>query len=170
MGRYKKYNRGVFTTYLQDLDCPICGKRFHPRTKYIKTCSKECGYKLRVVPVTPKRSEALKGRKFTQEHKDKISKKLKGSNNGSWRGGISYTRNSRRDRRHRKWRLAVFKKDNYTCQNCGRVGGYLEADHIKPFALFKKLRYEISNGQTLCRECHYKKTSVEQKKYFSNLC
>lgn len=28
---------------------------------------------------------------------------------------------------------AVFKRDNYTCQYCGKVGGKLEVDHIFPF-------------------------------------
>jgi len=30
------------------------------------------------------------------------------------------------------WREKVFKRDNYTCQVCGKKGGYLIADHIKP--------------------------------------
>lgn len=54
------------------------------------------------------------------------------------------------------WRKAVFARDDYTCQHCGLRGGTLEADHIKPFAYFPELRYELANGRTLCRKCHDK--------------
>lgn len=53
-----------------------------------------------------------------------------------------------------EWRKAVFERDDYTCQFCGVRGTYLEADHIKPWAYFPELRFEISNGRTLCRKCH----------------
>ena len=53
-----------------------------------------------------------------------------------------------------EWRKKIFTRDNYTCQMCGKIGGYLEADHIKPWAYFPDLRFELSNGRTLCRPCH----------------
>jgi 5-methylcytosine-specific restriction endonuclease McrA len=61
-----------------------------------------------------------------------------------------------------KWRKAVFERDDYTCQECGVRGTYLEADHIKPFGFFPELRYELSNGRTLCRPCH-DKTKISAK-------
>lgn len=54
------------------------------------------------------------------------------------------------------WRKAVFERDNYTCQMCSQRGGELQADHIKPFAFFPELRTELSNGRTLCKDCHRK--------------
>lgn len=54
------------------------------------------------------------------------------------------------------WRREVFMRDNYICQCCKKRGGYLEADHIKPWAFFPEIRYELSNGRTLCRKCHDK--------------
>jgi 5-methylcytosine-specific restriction endonuclease McrA len=62
----------------------------------------------------------------------------------------------RRTSRYRKWRTKVLERDNYTCQECGQEGGELHAHHIKPFAKYKKLRFEVSNGLTLCAECHRK--------------
>lgn len=61
------------------------------------------------------------------------------------------------------WRKSVFKRDNYTCQICLQRGKYLEADHIKPWAYFPELRFELSNGRTLCRPCH-DKTKISYKK------
>lgn len=52
------------------------------------------------------------------------------------------------------WRKSVFERDNFTCAICVQVGGKLEAHHIKTFNKFPKLRYELSNGKTLCKSCH----------------
>jgi len=43
-------------------------------------------------------------------------------------------------------------------------GGNLEADHIKDFALFPKLRLDINNGRTLCKSCHKKTENYGFKK------
>ena len=66
------------------------------------------------------------------------------------------------------WREFCFKRDNYTCQLCGQVGGYLQVDHIRRFADFPELRFDTDNGQTLCKPCHYKKTWTEDVNYWAN--
>jgi 5-methylcytosine-specific restriction endonuclease McrA len=55
---------------------------------------------------------------------------------------------------YRLWRNGVYEKDEYTCQVCGQVNGNLNAHHIKEYAKYPELRYEISNGVTLCKKCH----------------
>jgi transposase/5-methylcytosine-specific restriction endonuclease McrA len=55
---------------------------------------------------------------------------------------------------YKLWVEAVFKRDNYTCQKCGKKGKKLEAHHIFNWADYPELRYAIDNGITLCRECH----------------
>jgi 5-methylcytosine-specific restriction endonuclease McrA len=38
---------------------------------------------------------------------------------------------------------------------CGSAEN-LEADHIQPKKLYPHLKYEVSNGRTLCHNCHTK--------------
>jgi hypothetical protein len=55
----------------------------------------------------------------------------------------------------KRWRYEVYLRDKFTCQHCGDArGGNLCAHHIKPFAVFPALRFEVDNGITLCDPCH----------------
>jgi len=116
-------------------------------------------------------SAAQKGKprpnKITETQRKKISEAKKGSKTHLWKGGISkHTRTQRANImssfEYKLWRTAVFERDKYTCVWCGHKG-YVEADHIKPFALFPELRFAIDNGRTLCRPCHV--TTFKKKTY-----
>jgi len=80
----------------------------------------------------------------------------RGKNHYAYSHGRSErNKNGRRDARYRVWRDAVFIRDNYTCRICGDSrGGSLRAHHVKPFAKHPELRYDVSNGITLCHRCH----------------
>ena len=51
-------------------------------------------------------------------------------------------------------REACFKRDDYTCRDCGQHGGKLNAHHIWPFQSYSQLKFEVSNLLTLCKQCH----------------
>ena len=55
---------------------------------------------------------------------------------------------------YKEWRKNVFDRDSYTCKSCSKIGGNLVAHHIVPYSTNKKLRFDVNNGITLCRECH----------------
>jgi hypothetical protein len=77
--------------------------------------------------------------------------------NINWKGGITPENvKIRHSPEYKDWRTKVFKRDDYTCQNCESRGYRLHADHIKPFAYFPELRLAIDNGRTLCVTCHQK--------------
>lgn len=83
---------------------------------------------------------------------------MSGEKHYNWKGGTAEKRSCDMvSRTYKAWRKAVFERDNYTCQMCGdRKGGNLNAHHIKPYKDYPDLRYEISNGTTLCKQCHIK--------------
>lgn len=87
--------------------------------------------------------------KQSKSHKGKFT----GDKASNWRGGIN--QDGRTDNRKFAWRSAVLLRDNYTCQVCDQYGGDLHIDHIKAWADYPELRFEISNGRALCRPCHY---------------
>ena len=75
-----------------------------------------------------------------------------GPEHWNWKGGSS-SRNLN-SKEYKEWRMAVFTRDNFTCRYCGD-GGYLHAHHKVRWIDSVELRYNIDNGLTLCKECHY---------------
>jgi len=123
--------------------CEVCGKKFYvvkSRFKKRRFCSKICRGKIK-------------------------------EEQSNWKGGITPLRHSiRTNFKSRQWRSDVFTRDNFTCQECGQVGGKLNAHHIKSFssiiqkyeittleeALQCEELWNINNGITLCKKCHKK--------------
>ena len=106
----------------------------------------------------------------SEENKKRISETLKkkgikpprppreslcrGEKHRWWKGGISPINELiRKSLEYKLWRKAVFTRDGFKCVWCGSNKN-IKADHIKPFATFPELRFEIDNGRTLCDKCH----------------
>lgn len=109
-------------------ECLECSKKFTVRN-YRKDTARFCSHKC--------------SSKFRDEGKRTEDKKIR----QSWA--------------YKKWREAVFQRDSYRCTECGDCNKKgrgktveLNADHIKPFALFPEERFNIDNGRTLCVNCH----------------
>lgn len=110
-----------------------------------------------------------KGRKYIE---------ISGEKHWNWQGGItSLNKQIRNSFEFKQWREQVFKRDDYTCQLCARkrkTGDrvILQADHIKPFATHPESRLDVSNGRTLCYECHLNTETYGgrlQKQLFLNI-
>lgn len=161
--------------------CVFCSKEFYrsPSSKNKKCCSTDC--KDHAAHKGVSRFCEVCGDEFSrpisqEKHRGKgrfctkvckgvyMSRSQQGEKNPSWKGGISpILRRLRASKRFRDWRVAVFTRDDYTCQICKKRGGYLEPDHIKPFAYYPELRFDISNGRTLCKPCHKKTDTYGHK-------
>ena len=97
------------------------------------------------------------GRHHSAETRRKLSELHSGQGGSNWQGGITpITERARHTVEFRIWREAVFTRDKWTCQQCGRRGGRLHPHHIKSFSKYPELRFDIGNGKTLCEDCHKK--------------
>jgi len=70
----------------------------------------------------------------------------------------NYRETARRRNRggaHHKWTTAVISRDRGVCQQCGEFGLEVHAHHIKSYRDFPELRFDVSNGVTLCFKCHW---------------
>ena len=95
------------------------------------------------------------GKPILLETRLKISEKLEGDKGGNWQGGKTKENILiRQGIEYRLWREAVFVRDNWTCQKCHNRGGTLQVHHINSFAEYPELRFVVSNGLTLCLNCH----------------
>jgi len=116
-----------------------------------------------------KMSKSHKGLLASEETKKKISEGNKGNKHPNWKGGITpLTKSIRNCFKNRQWTSDIFTRDDFTCQECGQKGVYLEAHHKKSFssilqfyeittleeALECEEIWNINNGITFCRGCH----------------
>ena len=65
----------------------------------------------------------------------------------------------------RKWarvRLVVLERDGWRCRTCGKAGR-LEVDHVTPLHEGGAV-FDLSNLQTLCKRCHFRKSCGERRK------
>lgn len=139
--------------------CNQCNKSYPKNPKYSKKqwerskyCSFRCG------------GIAMRKRQITSWNKGKKCPQIGGKNHHRWKGGITQINGLiRKSAEYKDWREKVFKRDDFTCQMCGSRKGDKHADHIKPFSLFPELRFDVSNGRTLCKPCHRKTDTYGHK-------
>ena len=76
------------------------------------------------------------------------------------------------DPQYKKWRFLVYKRDRFTCQWCGRTGkgAKINAHHIRQWAKYPTLRFDVKNGICLCSRCHKKTFGKEEQlaEFFHN--
>lgn len=162
-GKGKPQNRRIST-------CKICNKKFeHWAGRSAKYCSRQCWSKR-----NPKMLFYCLacGKEFWDWRTNREGNNIfcskgcansfnqRGSRSHFWKGGKTKLSKLLRTRsEYLNWRQKVFERDNYICQKCGVRSGngkkiFLQAHHLKEFHKFPKLIYEVSNGITLCKNCH----------------
>lgn len=101
---------------------------------------------------------AMKGLNQSFETRKKISCKLRKISLDEWDGFSRKLDKKERVRFRKTTQIKVFERDDYTCQVCKVRGRDMTVDHIKPWAKYVDLRFDINNCRTLCVKCHYKIT------------
>jgi len=137
-----------------------------------KFCSRLCflQWHNRQPDIRLKVKERMKGNSHSTGFKQPLElREIKRINNLGdkshfWQGGkTEENKIIRISLKYRLWRDSVFERDSWTCQKCKTKGGKLHAHHINSFSKFPELRFDASNGITLCEDCH-KKTETYLKK------
>lgn len=150
-------------------ECPVCGIQFTRWQSNPKIhCSPACAYR------SPERSEQARANIHAQWKNPETRSRLldgiarrtsseewqsfphfqRGPANPNYTGGKTKRREGMAQKEYRAWRRTVFQRDGYTCTVCGKHGGTLNAHHIKPWADYPELRFDVANGTTLCESCH----------------
>lgn len=152
-----------------NLPCKQCGKMFYVAPWEINAkrrfCSQSCSYKGRVLKGAFEKGHPDLVPKEARGHSTETRRKIsetqrnnprRGADSHNWKGGTYKTERQAAMGRweYQEWRRSVFERDNFTCQSCQERGGALQADHVKPWSRFPDLRYDVSNGRTMCVECH----------------
>lgn len=152
-------------TKTPNTECILCGIGYYERPSRLsrtKFCSKQCFHK------SPERYRREKGYKCSPNTIEKLSKRMssqRGEQTPNWRGGTSKSsKTGYYSPEYKNWRESVFTRDNFTCQGCKQYGGYLESHHIKQFAYYPELRFNMDNGITLCKPCHEQTDNYGHKK------
>lgn len=129
-------------------------KNYKILTNSISNCDEKIKY---ICNLHPEHGEQITSLWGLRNYKNNCRwcKMPKGKNHHNWKGGISSDREKFKIKtEYREWRKAVLKRDNLTCQCCGKQGGRLNVHHIKNYSDYPELRTDVDNGITLCESCH----------------
>ena len=160
------------------VQCITCGSEFQvvpARLSTAKFCSLACRYKWREENFKGSLNPNYKGGKIKKTCPQcdndyyvipaRINQKFcskpcadKGGIRHSGEANANYRVDARRKNRggsHHKWVSAVMSRDKATCQECGATEVELHAHHIKSYKDHPELRFDLSNGITLCYKCHW---------------
>jgi hypothetical protein len=144
--RGRKYTHSQVRSIFEKEGCVLLEKTYrnsHTPMRYICSCGSPSKIRLD---------------KFEKGQRCKACgiEKMMGENNPSYNPDLSEEERiaTRHYEDYYRWRKQVYEKDSYTCQCCGVTGGSLSAHHLDGYNWCKERRTDISNGMTLCRECH----------------
>jgi hypothetical protein len=113
------------------------------------------------------------GRKHSEESKIKMRETKARNREPDYELKSSVNHLLRTSSEYRNWQKQVFSRDLFTCVFCKTKGGWnkelkkrieIDADHISSWCDFPELRFDVSNGRTLCKPCHRKTDSYGRKK------
>ena len=168
--------------------CKLCGNDFYVYNYLVniinrgRFCSKKCANIFNSKELSISRigsGNPMFGKKSWNNGLLGVQIGKRGKDSHFWKGGkVNLNYSIRRTNEYKLWRKSVFERDNYTCQDCGKIGGYLEPHHIVPLnKLIKKYHitniinakkckdlWDIKRGVTLCNNCHRKTDSYLNNK------
>ena len=132
--------------------CSRCGKEYRSGKKDSEVC-KDC----RNADLAAAGAERFRKRNAIPENNPWYGKPRRGPENPNY--NPEKTDDERESGRiipgYKEWVRDVYERDGYTCQCCGDNRGHnLNAHHLDGYNWCKEKRLDVSNGVTLCDDCH----------------
>ena len=121
---------------MKNIKCRVCKKQFEVhnyREKIAKYCSKKC----------------MGNDKNANWNKTGFKDGHIAYNKGAYTSRVRYKS------LHKIWSNEVRDRDNWTCQRCGVKKSNAISHHIKEWENYPSKRFDVKNGITLCRTCHF---------------
>lgn len=91
---------------------------------------------------------------ISEKERERKRQAASGANSNFWKGGITSRSIILSRECSRKLSKKVFKRDKYTCQQCGDTRNQLNAHHIIPLYEDLNQAMNMNNLVTLCISCH----------------
>jgi hypothetical protein len=173
LSRIKNVNKKCLFCKVDFIIKPFSKKKYCSQKCYLDSIKNKinkkclfCNKDLFVIKALIKRKNYC-SRKCYTDHKSIL---VRGKNNPAYKNGSSYNKRSYRGENWESIRLEVYKRDDFTCQECktkciSKKRATKENSH-KIIQCHHKVKYSISkdnslsNLETLCLKCHLTK---EQK-------
>jgi len=161
--------------------CPFCKKTMiYFKSKSCLCCSLKSLERREAIS---KSKQGKKRKPFSIQWRRNLGNSHRGKLAWNYKGRTLLYELIRKNLEYSIWRNKIFKRDNYTCQNCGQTSkGNIECHHKKEFsvileeflnhypnldpmedkeflfeqALLYKPFWDLNNGITLCDDCHDK--------------
>ena len=159
----------TMTRWFDKLGIP---RRNGTAAQYLKNATpiaicKECGQEFRTTAYRQARGHGQFCSRRCDDNNRRV--RFRGRNNHNWQGGITpAVRSVRRSARYIEWRDSIFRRDDFTCQECAARCCVLNAHHETPFSVIWRALgiktaeeafacdelWDLGNVVTLCLSCH----------------
>lgn len=146
--------------YRKNNTCPTCGKKILNISKHCSRCSQlgKNNHNYIHGNASSLRVCSICGNFISTGSSGQCAacyqQTLVGAGNPNYKNG-HYTGNFCSSAEYKRWKIAVFERDDWTCALCNkRERTHANAHHILPKRDYPELVYDIDNGITLCPKCH----------------
>ncbi len=156
---HKSFRKGK--KFIKQKECSNCNELYYPKRKEQIFCSNRCsainkgGNPENMIPFKKGNTPWNKGKEWLE---------MRGNKHPNYTGRTPELVALRHSPKGVKWRNEIFKRDNWTCQECSKKGK-IQAHHIIPISIDKSKAFDLDNGKTLCIECHKKTASYLNRWY-----
>lgn len=163
---YKEFNQieEAIKDYESGMSLAEVGEKYGFAADIIQNKLIESGYKTRTIG----EAKSLSGKEYYSDINNRIkaSAQKQGIPIEKWEKFLRPENEKLwKNPEYRKWRRDVLIRDQYICQMCNKHEKEMHAHHILTKAKYPLLIFDINNGVSVCRDCHFRKLNNHEHEY-----